>query len=76
MIANAEMDGDFARIRCPTLVIAGTHDLLRPPEAVERIARAIPGARYRVLETGHFMAVQTPRPVADAFAAFLAEVGS
>ena len=76
MIANAEMDSDFARIRCPTLVIAGTHDRLRPPEAVEPIARAIPGALYRVLETGHFMAVQTPQPVADAFAAFLAEVGT
>ena len=76
MIANTEMDRDFARIRCPTQVIAGTHDQLRPPEAVEPIARAIPGARYRVLETGQFMAVQTPQPVADAFAAFLAEVGN
>ena len=66
MLADTEMDGDFARIRCPTLVIAGTHDRLRPPEAVEPIARAIPGARWRVIETGHFMAVQTPQPVADA----------
>jgi 3-oxoadipate enol-lactonase len=76
MIANAEMEGDFAKIRCPTLVIAGTHDGLRPPEAVEAIARAIPGARYRVLETGHFMAVQTPQPVADAYAAFSPRSGT
>jgi 3-oxoadipate enol-lactonase len=75
MLADTEMDGDFARIRCPTLVIAGTHDRLRPPEAVEPIARAIPGARWRVIETGHFMAVQTPQPVADAITAFLAEIG-
>ncbi len=76
MLADAAMDGDFARIQCPTLVIAGTHDRLRPPEAVEPIARAIAGARLRILETGHFMAVQTPLPVADAIAAFLAEIES
>ena len=33
MLADTEMDGDFAWIRCPILVIAGTHDRLRPPEA-------------------------------------------
>ena len=76
MLAEAAMDGDFARIRCPTLVIAGTHDRLRPPDAVEPIARAIPGARLRILETGHFMAVQTPQPVAEAMTAFLTEIGA
>jgi 3-oxoadipate enol-lactonase len=75
MLALAQMADDLPRIACPTLVIAGAHDLLRTPAQVEPIARAIPGAQYRVLESGHYMAVQTPGPVADAIREFLASVG-
>ena len=70
MLASAPPDADPPRIACPTLVIAGTHDLLRPPALVEPLARAIQGARYRVLETGHFMATQTPGSVAAAIGEF------
>jgi pimeloyl-ACP methyl ester carboxylesterase len=74
MLNGLDMDDDFAAIRCPTLVVAGTRDLVRPPAMVEPIARAVAGARYRVLESGHFMATQTPEPVAAMIVAFLTEV--
>jgi len=76
MLAAAQMDDDLPRLACLTLVIAGAHDLLRTPAQVEPIARAIPGAQYRVLEGGHYMAAQTPGPVADAIGEFLASVGN
>ena len=74
MLANLDMESDFARIGCPTLVLAGRLDGLRPPALVEPIARAIPGAKFQVLETAHFMAWQSPALVAETMTAFLAEV--
>jgi 3-oxoadipate enol-lactonase len=44
---------DLARIRAPTLVIAGSHDPTSPPEAALAIAAAIPGARCVELPAAH-----------------------
>lgn len=75
MLAEARVDRDLGYIACPTLVVGGGHDGLRPPASVEAIARVIPGARYRLLDTGHFMAVQTPEVVAAAIDEFLIAAG-
>jgi pimeloyl-ACP methyl ester carboxylesterase len=72
MLANASLNDELPRISCPTLLIAGTRDPLRPPAVVESLARAMPNARFQTLETGHFMAVQTPDAVANAINEFLA----
>ncbi len=74
MLISAEIEADLPRITAPTLLIAGTHDRLRPPAMVQTVAQSIPGARFRELDTGHFMAVQTPGPVAAAIVDFLATV--
>jgi pimeloyl-ACP methyl ester carboxylesterase len=66
------MTGDFSGIRCPTLVLAGRHDGLRPPAAVEPVPRAIAGARFQVLETAHFMSWQAPAAVTKVLSEFLA----
>ena len=43
----------------PTLVIAGSEDLLVPRAEGEQIARAIPGARLEVLEgAGHAVTIE------------------
>ncbi|HEY2036852.1 MAG TPA: hypothetical protein VGG96_07550, partial [Steroidobacteraceae bacterium] len=44
MLAEQDITGDLARIACPALVTAGTHDGLRPPALIEPMARQIPGA--------------------------------
>lgn len=75
MLVNADMAATLAKIACPVLAIAGTHDKLRPPAVVEPIARTIPGCTFEALETGHFMAVQTPRIVAAAINRFLGPLG-
>ncbi|MBI3706381.1 MAG: alpha/beta fold hydrolase [Proteobacteria bacterium] len=75
MLANLEMEADFARIECPTLVLAGLLDQTRPPATVLQVARSIPGARFEVIETGHSMANLTPELVAARIAGFLAEIG-
>jgi 3-oxoadipate enol-lactonase len=75
MLAATDLTGELARIACPTLVIGGRFDRTRPPATAEPVARAIPGAQYKVLESGHYMAVQTPELVANAIAEFLDQAG-
>ena len=60
MLMHMDLAADYGRIRCPTLVLSGAHDKLRPTPVVKAIADAIPGARFREIDSGHFMAVQTP----------------
>ncbi len=74
MLAGLELGKEIAAIACPVLVIAGSLDRVRPPALVEPVARLIPAARYQVLESGHYMAVQTPELLAGAIAGFLDEV--
>jgi pimeloyl-ACP methyl ester carboxylesterase len=74
MLADTDLAPQYGAIACPTLLLAGIHDRLRPPALVEPIARAIPGARFQALDSGHFMAVQTPSAVAAAIDTFLREL--
>jgi len=76
MLAHMDLAGELARIACPALVMGGAFDRTRPPALVEPVARAIPGGRYRLLETGHYMAVATPELVAAAIGEFLDEAGA
>lgn len=73
MLAELEMESDFATVRCPALIIGGTLDSLRPIEIVEPIASKIEGARFLELRTGHFAPLQTPKLVADALIEFFGE---
>lgn len=76
MLVALDMERDLAHLACPVLVLAGRHELVRPPAVVEPVARAIPGARYAVLETAHFMPAQTPGLVEAAIRDFLDSVGA
>ena len=75
MLIHAELDDVLGAIACPVLAVAGTLDRLRPPAVVEPIAAGIPGARFMAIESGHFMAVQTPDMVAGAINGFLRPLG-
>ncbi|WP_199805663.1 alpha/beta fold hydrolase [Bradyrhizobium lablabi] len=74
MLAAAEMQDELARLRCPVLVIGGSLDRVRPPALAQGVARAIPGARYAEIRTGHYMAVQTPDLLFDCIDEFLKSV--
>ena len=76
MLAGMDLQAELARIACPALVLVGSLDRVRPPALAEPVASAIPGARYKVLPTGHYMAVETPELVAAAIGDFLDEVGA
>ncbi len=71
MLAGLDMDESFAAIACPTLIIAGSHDGLRPPAMLRDVANKIRGAQFFELPAGHFMAVQAPDLVAAQVEQFL-----
>ena len=76
MLVHMDLQPELPQIACPVLVTAGTFDRVRPPQLVEPVARAIPGARYTVLETGHYAPVQTPELYARTIGEFLDAVGA
>jgi 3-oxoadipate enol-lactonase len=55
--------------------VAGVHDALRPPALIEPLAAQMSQARFRALNTSHFMAVQTPAIVEATILEFLTELG-
>jgi len=76
MLAGLDMQDELASLRCPVLVIGGSLDRVRPPALSEATAKAIPGARYVEIASGHYMAVQTPDLFADCVGEFLTTVGA
>ncbi|MBI4081212.1 MAG: alpha/beta fold hydrolase [Candidatus Lambdaproteobacteria bacterium] len=71
MMAKNDLSGDLKRIACPTLVCGATHDALRTPAMVEGLAKQIPGATYTLVDSGHFMPLQTPDRFVAAVLPFL-----
>lgn len=62
-----------SRIRCPTLVVWGTHDRLVPRRDADEFERLIPGARKVLLEqTGHVPMLERPAAFNALLDAFLA----
>jgi len=74
MLAATNMQDELTGLRCPVLVIGGSLDRVRPPPLAEAVAKAIPGARYVEVRTGHYMAVQTPDLISDCIDDFLKSV--
>ena len=70
-LAEASVEARLGDLAVPCLVLAGRHDLLRPPDAVRAAAERIPGARLAVIESGHLMPVQAPAAMAAAVEEFL-----
>jgi 3-oxoadipate enol-lactonase len=61
----------LAKIKVPTLVIAGRHDGATTPEVNEYVAKHIPGAQYTTLDAAHLSNIEQPQAYADAVLGFL-----
>lgn len=59
----------------PVLVIVGKRDPATPPEAGQRIADAIPGAKLKALDAAHLSNVEQPEAFTRAVVDFLSETG-
>jgi 3-oxoadipate enol-lactonase len=60
------------RVRAPTLVIVGSHDVATPPADGRFLADRVPGARCVELDSAHLSNIEAAEPFTEAVAAFLA----
>jgi 3-oxoadipate enol-lactonase len=67
---------ELGQIRCPTLVIAGASDRLTPPAAVGRLAQAIPKARFKLIDAGHWLTLERPHECAQMVVRFVTGKGN
>ena len=71
-----DMRAGLGRIAVPALVLAGEKDRNAPMAAMERMAGAIPGARFQVLAgAGHLAHLERPDRFNDMVGEFLAATG-
>ncbi len=71
-LRDFDLRPELSRITAPTLVIAGRHDWICPPEFSEEIARLIPRAELRVFEnSSHSVRADEPQSLLDAIAGFV-----
>lgn len=63
---------ELPKITCPTLVLVGSEDILKPVKYSEIIVSKIPGAKMKVLPgLGHASVVEAPRTIIGELEAFL-----
>ncbi len=65
VLERLDLRDELAGIDVPTLVVGGAQDTALPPDHGERIAEAIPGARFELLDpAAHIPMVERPDVVA------------
>jgi proline iminopeptidase len=69
-----DLRGELGRITAPTLILAGRHDWICPPEFSEEIHRLIGGSELRIFEeSSHSIRVDEPQAMLDALTHFVVE---
>lgn len=77
LLAAAEADASqsFAKVACPTLLVAGRHDVLLPIARAEAVAALVPQAELLVMEeAAHFVPYQQPARFAGLVLDFIGRV--
>lgn len=71
MLARTNVTSMLPDIKCPTMVVAGRQDTVRPAAVSEEIAGKIPGARFELIDAGHFMPTTGPAALLGLLRDFL-----
>lgn len=72
-LQSYDLRPELGHITAPTLVLAGRHDWICPPEFSEEIHRLIPGSDLRIFEdSSHSIRADEPQKLIDAIAGFIA----
>jgi 3-oxoadipate enol-lactonase len=72
-IRDMDQRAGLARIRKPTLVIAGAADVATPPERAAELVNAIAGARLQTLDAGHLSNLEQPIAFNEVVTRFFTE---
>jgi 3-oxoadipate enol-lactonase len=76
MLARTNVTHLVKDIRCPTMIVAGRFDHVRPAAGSEQIARSIVGARFELIDAVHMLPAQAPGPLLELLQDFFATVGA
>lgn len=72
-LRRLDLRPELARITAPTLILAGRHDWICPPEFSEEIHRLIPGSTLRIFEdSSHSIRTDEPEALRAAITGFVA----
>lgn len=72
ILRNYDLRPELGRVTAPTLILAGRHDWICPPEFSEEIARLIPDSDLRIFEhSAHAISSDEPERFLDAVAGFV-----
>ena len=71
VLARTNVTHLVKRIACPTMIVAGRFDQVRPPAGSEQMAREIRGARFELIDAVHMMPAQAPGPLLALLKDFL-----
>jgi pimeloyl-ACP methyl ester carboxylesterase len=62
----------LAALTCPTLIVAGGHDLLLPPDLSRQVHALMPGSEFALIEqAAHFPPAQTPEVFSELVLEFV-----
>lgn len=75
LLRDADLQAALPQLAAPTLVMVGAGDLSTPPAQMRELARALPQARFQVIEgAAHLPCFEQPEAVAAALEAFWQDV--
>ena len=75
-LRDFDLRPELPRITAPTLILAGRHDWICPPEFSEELHALLPGSRLRVFEdSSHSLRVDAPERLRAEILAFTATPG-
>lgn len=75
-IGRADLRGILGQIDLPSLVLCGSEDVSTPPEMSLELSRALPKARFELIEgAGHLPCVERPEHLAATIGEFVRENG-
>ncbi|MDD2179275.1 alpha/beta hydrolase [Acidovorax sp. D2M1] len=73
MLADLDLTPDLPLMPRRSVFVAGTHDALRPPAEIDRLASFAPQIEALHVPSGHFMAIHSPRLLAELLTRYAAE---
>jgi pimeloyl-ACP methyl ester carboxylesterase len=75
LLTTFDRRDDLAKIRVPTLLVAGSDDRVAPPAVHQKMAKRIPGAQFVLLEgCGHLGPMDQPQAFNDTVERFLSQL--
>lgn len=72
VLRGFDLRPELGRITAPTLILAGAHDWICPPEFSQEIHRLIPGSKLEIFEaSSHSLRVDEPERLVRSISAFV-----